>query len=63
MEKQHTYAAVVELSDLFLFRFQKTLERGKHQDMMTQKKKKKSMKGTDKCYEANVLMLVLSTSS
>lgn len=61
MEKQHTYAAEVELSDLFLFRFQKTLERGKHQDMMTQKKK--SMKGTDKCYEANVLLLVLSTSS
>lgn len=31
------YASEVELSDLFLFRFQKTLEHGKHEDVMSQK--------------------------
>lgn len=60
MEKQDAYATEVELSDLFPFRFQKTLEHGKQQDVMTQKKK--SMEGTEKFHEANAIVLVLSTS-
>lgn len=42
MEKQHAYATEVELSDLFLFTFWKTLERGKQQDVMTEKKNERN---------------------
>lgn len=54
------HASEVELSDLFLFRFQKTLKHGKLEDAMSQKQK--SMNRTKKFYDANAIVLVLSAS-